>query len=55
MSREITNGTKEYADNLLQNTEKVLSDTLQNLEKEYVTSFELNANIIRGHNKNSSK
>ena len=33
MSREISQGTKEYANNLLESTEKVLTDTLANLEK----------------------
>ena len=33
MSREISKGTKEYADNLLANTENVLNDTLGTLEK----------------------
>ena len=33
MSREISQGTKEYANNLLDSTEKVLTDTLANLEK----------------------
>jgi len=33
MSREITNGTKEYADNLLENTENILSNAMQSFEK----------------------
>ena len=33
MSREISEGTKEYADNLLNSTEEVLTTTLNNLRK----------------------
>ena len=33
MSREISKGTKEYADNLLGGTENVLTDTLAKLEQ----------------------
>ena len=33
MSREISQGTKEYANNLLTSTENVLTDTLAKLEK----------------------
>ena len=33
MSREISQGTKEYANNLLDSTERVLTDTLAKLEK----------------------
>ena len=32
MSREISKGTKEYADTLLLNTEEVLNNTLEKLE-----------------------
>jgi len=31
MSREISKGTKEYADSLLENTENVLNETLNKL------------------------
>ena len=34
MSREISQGTKEYANNLLNSTEKVLTDSLAKLEKD---------------------
>ena len=33
MSREISQGTKEYANNLLESTEKVLTDTYTRLER----------------------
>ena len=33
MSREIVNGSKNYADEYLEKTEKVLTDTLSKLEK----------------------
>lgn len=33
MSREISQGTKEYANNLLDSTEKVLTDTLAKFRK----------------------
>ncbi len=49
MSREISKGTKEYADNLLANTEDVLNETLNKLEK-YDRSIKFNANIIRRYN-----
>ena len=33
MSREISKGTKEYADSLLGNTEDVMKETLEKLEQ----------------------
>ena len=39
MSREITNGTKEYADNLLENTEKVLTNNAILFALESIVSF----------------
>ncbi len=54
-SREISNGTKEYADNLLAQTEDVLTKTLGNLEKKYRRSIKFNGNFFGRYNKNSTK
>ena len=41
MSREISRGTKEYADSLLENTENVLTETLGKIETNMNEAFRL--------------
>ena len=41
MSREISKGTKEYADSILSNTEDVLNETLNKLGKNMTEALNL--------------